>query len=82
MDSPAAELESVYRRHLSVAAVEEKLFLNYLRCRISISPVKIPAMLQEIIFDMSQLSPPVPPVVKLFNVAMSLCTLAHEAAQV
>jgi hypothetical protein len=82
LESPSAELQSVYKRHLSVAAVEEKLFLNYLRCRISISPVKIPAMLQDIISDMFQASPPVPLVVKLFNIAISSCTRAHEAAQV
>ncbi len=82
LDSPHAELESVYRRHLPVAIAEEKLFLNYLRCCLRISPIKIPAMLQGIVSDMAQASPPIPPFVKLFNVALSSCTLAHEAAQV
>lgn len=82
LDSPHAELESVYKRHLSVAIAEEKLFLNYLRCCLIISPIKIPAMLQGIVLDMAQASPPIQPFVKLFNVALSSCTLAHEAAQV
>jgi hypothetical protein len=82
LDSPSAELESVYKRHLSVAVPDEKFFLSYLRCRTSVSPVKIPAILHDVIFDMSLASPPIPVVVKLFNIAISSCSLAHEAAQV
>ncbi len=72
----------MYTRHLSAGAVDEKFFLMYLRCRLSMSSVKVVVLLQDIILDMSQQSSPISPFIKLFNVALSFCTSAHEAAQV
>ena len=76
------EIESVYTRHLSVGAVDEKFFIVYLRSRLTLSTIKVVGLLQDVISDMSQLSNPILPFVKLFNVTLSLCTSAHEAAQV
>ena len=82
LDLPLAELDSVYKRHLIICPVDEKLFLHYLRFRLSITPTKVPNALEDIILDMSHASPPVLPFIKLFNVAISSCQLAHEAVQV
>jgi hypothetical protein len=82
LDSPLAELDIVYKRHLTMCPVDEKLFLHYLRFRLSITPTKVPNALEEIILDMAHASPPILPFIKLFNVAISSCQLAHEAVQV
>ena len=82
LELPLAEIESVYTQHISVGAVDEKFFMMYLRCRLTQSPIKVVSVLQDIILDMAQLSNPLLPFIKLFNVALSFCTSAHEAAQV
>jgi hypothetical protein len=82
LDSPSAELDSVYKRHLAMSPVDEKLFLNYLRVKLSIQPTKVPNVLEDVILNMSHTSPPILPFIKLFNVAVSSCQQAHEAAQV
>jgi hypothetical protein len=82
LDLPLAELDSVYKRHLTTCPVDEKFFMHYLRVRLSITPTKVANALEEIILDMSHASPPILPFIKLFNVAVSSCQLAHEAVQV
>jgi hypothetical protein len=80
--SPIFELDTVYKRFISTTQPEEKLFLNYVRCRLCLSSEKVPALVQDVVSDMGQASPPIQPFIKLFNIALSFCSIAHDAAKV